>query len=215
MPKSIPFSWKKFKELPVIGILRGVKPGLLPDLAQTYLESGFHTLEITLNSPAALDSITVLRMKFPDMNIGAGTVCSIEDYNRAIEAGAQFIVTPVLEERVIEAAVKSGIPVFPGAYSPTEIWKAWKLGASAVKVFPATQLGPAYIRDIMAPLQELKLVPTGGISPDNIQDFLEAGAFGLGMGSSLFPPELVAARDWDGLGKYLREVNSLVAQSRP
>jgi 2-dehydro-3-deoxyphosphogluconate aldolase/(4S)-4-hydroxy-2-oxoglutarate aldolase len=136
------------------------------------------------------------------LNIGAGTVCTSQDLDLALAAGAQFIVTPILDEEVIRTCVKKEVPVFPGAYTPTEIYRAWSLGASMVKVFPATQLGAGYIREVLAPLPAIKLMPTGGVSPDNFADFLRAGARGLGMGTQLFPKQLIAEGRWEELGEF-------------
>src|SRR5690606_4889291 len=95
--------------------------------------------------------------------------------------------------------VSASIPVFPGAYTPTEIYRAWSLGASMVKVFPATRLGVEYIKEVLAPLNQIKLLPTGGVTPDNFSDFLKAGAKGFGIGSHLFPKHIIDKEDWDGL----------------
>lgn len=130
----------------------------------------------------------------------------------AIKAGSQFIVTPILDPDVVRTCVSKNIPVFPGAYTPTEIYQAWKLGASMVKVYPATSLGPEYIKDVKAPLTNIKLMPTGGINLDNIQIFIKAGADGLGIGSQLFDKTLIKDENWDGLElhfkQYVSKLNS-------
>jgi 2-dehydro-3-deoxyphosphogluconate aldolase/(4S)-4-hydroxy-2-oxoglutarate aldolase len=131
--------------------------------------------------------------------VGAGTVCTKKDLKHALKLGAQFIVTPVIDKGVIKSCVKAEIPVFPGAYTPTEIFKAWSLGASMVKVYPATSLGPDYIKDVKAPLPQVKLMPTGGVSIDNLLPFKRAGADGFGIGSQLFDKQLIKAKDWLGL----------------
>ncbi len=194
------FSWERFEAMPVIGIMRNLPEASLEKVAALYAAAGFSTLEITMNSPNATGTIASLSKKFGDvLNIGAGTVLTLQDLDDAISAGASFIVTPVINEDVIKAAVINGIPIFPGAYTPSEIYKAWSLGASMVKVFPATRLGPEFIKEVLAPLNFLKLAPTGGVSVDNFPDFLNAGARGLGMGSSLFPSTLIASESWDAL----------------
>jgi len=121
------------------------------------------------------------------------------DLEAALAAGAQFIVTPILDEQIVQHCVQKNIPVFPGAYTPTEIYRAWSAGASAVKVFPAAQLGAKYIKDVLAPLNEIRLLPTGGVSLENIGDYFEAGAAGVGMGSSLLDKKLIEREDYDGL----------------
>ncbi len=148
------FSWKKYYETPIIGILRGYPLEVLLDLVPVYIDSGYHTLEITMNSPSAAKTISTLAETFPELNIGAGTVCHADDLNEALDAGAQFIVMPILNKEVVSLCVRGDVPVFPGAYTPTEIYSAWQLGASAVKVFPASLLGPTYIKEILAPLND-------------------------------------------------------------
>src|SRR5690606_2051229 len=113
-----------------------------------------------------------------------------------------------IDESVIKTAVAQGIPIFPGAYSPTEIYRAWRLGASAVTIFPASQLGVQFIRDISAPLNNIKLLPTGGVSVENIKSFFEAGVVGVGMGSSLFDKRLIQERDFKGLAEHFIKIKS-------
>lgn len=197
------FSWDLFNGIPVVGIIRGLPAQQVHGLAQHYQASGLTTLEVTMNTEGAATAISRLVKEFGGrLNIGAGTVCSLQDLKTALDAGAQFIVTPVLEESVVAACVKENIPVFPGAYTPTEIFRAWHMGASMVKVFPATRLGADFIKEVLAPLDYLKLIPTGGITVDNFTDFLKAGAAGLGMGSQLFPKQLVVQERWDELSAH-------------
>jgi 2-dehydro-3-deoxyphosphogluconate aldolase/(4S)-4-hydroxy-2-oxoglutarate aldolase len=201
------FSQELFDRIPVVGILRNVPPLTVPVLARYYSEAGLTTLEVTMNSDEALTTITRLVQDFGGkLNIGAGTVCTLDDLDKALEAGAQFIVTPILQEEVIKACVQRQIPVFPGTYSPTEIYKAWHMGATMVKVFPATRLGADYIKEVLAPMNYLKLLPTGGVAPDNFREFLAAGAAGLGMGSQLFPKKLIEEGAWEELSTLFREL---------
>lgn len=195
------FSWKDFNSIPVVGILRNIPLIQAKDLAGPYCDSGLTTLEITMNSPDAAATLSALVKTFGDrLNIGAGTVCNQTDLEMALDAGAQFIVTPILDKRVIKTCLKKKIPVFPGAYTPTEIYKAWELGADMVKVFPATDLGPGFVKEILAPLNQLSLLPTGGVTPGNFIDFFRAGAKGVGMGSHLFPRQLIEKEKWEELG---------------
>lgn len=206
MDYSNGFSWDKYSKAPIVGIIRGMPNEQIFWIAEVYAESGLNNLEITMNTKGAAQLISDLRIKFPSLNIGAGTVCSIADYEAAIGAGAQYIVAPIVEETVISKAVKDQIPIFPGAYSPTEIYKAWSLGASAVKVFPAAQLGPKYIKDVLGPLDQIKLLPTGGVTLENIGDFFAAGAFGVGMGSALFDKEMIKQKDVKKLNKHFMKL---------
>ncbi|MDQ4140314.1 MAG: bifunctional 4-hydroxy-2-oxoglutarate aldolase/2-dehydro-3-deoxy-phosphogluconate aldolase [Bacteroidota bacterium] len=194
------FSWELFQQAPLIGIMRNLPPISSRQIAGLYAEAGLTTLEITLNSANAPETISTLANEFKGkLNIGAGTVCSLADLEQALSAGAQFIVTPILNPEVIKASVAANIPIFPGAYSPTEIYQAAQLGASMVKVFPATKLGPEFIKDVLAPLSGLKLVPTGGISLNNITQFFQAGAQGVGIGSDIFPKQLIQNEQWPEL----------------
>ncbi|MEJ7741022.1 MAG: bifunctional 4-hydroxy-2-oxoglutarate aldolase/2-dehydro-3-deoxy-phosphogluconate aldolase [Chitinophagaceae bacterium] len=191
-----PFSWDAFNKIPIVGIMRNIPQQQMQDVAAMFHASGLNTLEITMNSVAAEETISYLATHFGDrLNIGAGTVCTLKDLDKALAAGATFVVTPILKKKLIKACVAEKIPIFPGAYTPTEIYNAWTWGASMVKVFPATRLGPAYIKEVLAPLPDLKLIPTGGISRENFTAFLSAGATGLGIGSELFPLALINNSD--------------------
>ena len=200
------FSWQEFSKVPVVGIIRNLSIDEISKILLVYHAAGLTTIEITMNTPFAADIIRSATEQYKGkLNVGAGTVCSVEDLKLALEAGAQFIVTPILNPEVVKLCVKSKIPVFPGAYTPTEIYQAWELGADMVKVYPATALGPDYIRDVKAPLNKIKLMPTGGISLNNLEAFMKAGADGLGIGGQLFDKELIKNQDWDGLLEHFKQ----------
>ncbi|AUD04317.1 bifunctional 4-hydroxy-2-oxoglutarate aldolase/2-dehydro-3-deoxy-phosphogluconate aldolase [Spirosoma pollinicola] len=201
-----PFSWELFYKAPVVGIIRGLQPDDINQILPVYREAGLTTIEITMNTAGAEAIIQqAIDHHSEGLNIGAGTVCTLDDLDKALAAGAQFIVTPVISKKVIKACVKHGVPIFPGAFTPSEIYKAWSLGASMVKVYPATSLGPEYIKDVKAPLNQLKLMPTGGISLDNMAAYFKAGADGLGIGSHLFDKKLINEKNWAGLTNHLRD----------
>ncbi len=204
---SYSFNQELFNALPIVGIMRNFPSAQLDAVVDAYQSAGLSTLEITMNSEGAAETIKSLREKWGDkMNIGAGTVLSKKDLEEAVEAGAQFIVTPVVNKTVIKECANRGLPVFPGAMTPTEIYRAWKLGATAVKVFPARGLGPGYIKDVLEPLNTVKLLPTGGVSPENFLDFMKAGASGVGMATALFPKEIIERKDWEGLRGFYAEI---------
>jgi 2-dehydro-3-deoxyphosphogluconate aldolase/(4S)-4-hydroxy-2-oxoglutarate aldolase len=208
------FKVDKFDEMPVIGILRNVP---LPDIEAIlpyYIKAGFTNLEVTMNSNGAEETIRHLSENYPSLNIGAGTVCDKNDLKRAVKAGASFIVTPVVDEKVIKKCVKWGIPIFPGAFSPLEIYSASKYGATGVKVFPANHLGPSYIKDVLAPFQHLKLYPTGGVNLENISAYFKAGAKGLGMGGTLFLASLLETKDYENLGLHFEKVALAVKNAK-
>ena len=207
------FSWNGFSKVPIVGIIRNLSFDTIEKILPIYLSAGLTTIEITMNTQAAEEIIRFAADKYKgQLNVGAGTVCNADELDMAIRAGSQFIVTPILDPDVVRTCVSKNIPVFPGAYTPTEIYQAWKLGASMVKVYPATSLGPEYIKDVKAPLNKIKLMPTGGINLDNIQTFIKAGADGLGIGSQLFDKTLIKDENWKGLElhfkQYVSKLNS-------
>ncbi len=207
------FSWNGFSKVPIVGIIRNLSFDTIEKILPIYLSAGLTTIEITMNTQAAEEIIRFAADKYKgQLNVGAGTVCNTDELDMAIRAGSQFIVTPILDPDVVRTCVSKNIPVFPGAYTPTEIYQAWKLGASMVKVYPATSLGPEYIKDVKAPLNKIKLMPTGGINLDNIQTFIKAGADGLGIGSQLFDKTLIKDENWKGLElhfkQYVSKLNS-------
>lgn len=200
------FSWELFAKMPLVGIVRGLTFEEIDQILPLYRAAGLTTIEITMNTPDA-EAIIKHALANPrnGLNIGAGTVCTEDDLGKALDAGAQFIVTPIISKKVIKICVKRGVPIFPGAFTPTEIYTAWSLGASMIKVYPATSLGPDYIKDVKAPLNDVKLMPTGGINLDNMAAYLKAGADGLGVGSQLFDKALIKQKDWPGLQAHFQE----------
>ncbi|GGB87376.1 bifunctional 4-hydroxy-2-oxoglutarate aldolase/2-dehydro-3-deoxy-phosphogluconate aldolase [Dyadobacter sediminis] len=203
------FSWELFQKAPLVGIIRNVAMEDMVRILPVFREAGLTTVEITMNTPDASKMIRyALENESEGLNIGAGTVCTKDDLEAALEAGAHFIVTPVINKKVIKSCVKKNIPVFPGAFTPTEIYNAWTLGASMVKIYPATSLGPEYIKDLKAPMNQLKLLPTGGVSLENMSAFLKAGANGLGIGGQLFDKKLIQEKNWDALKTHFRQFHS-------
>ncbi len=187
------------KKMPVIGILRGYSRDQVFRVLEVYQECGFLLAEITWNTPNAASIIEAAKAEFKSLQIGAGTVCTTDDYAAAKAAGSAFIVTPILDEAVVRTCVKDHIPVFPGAFSPTEIYRAWNLEATMVKIFPSGTLSHGYIKELQGPFPQIPLVPTGGINIENVGHFLRAGAKGLGMGGGLFLSKLIETGDWAGL----------------
>lgn len=168
----------------IVAILRGVLPNDALKIAQALHKGGVRLLEITLNSPGALASIEQVSAEMKDkMLVGAGTVLDATSAKSAMAAGACFIISPVLNKQVIRAARRHGAVSIPGAYTPTEVLDAYVQGGDIIKVFPAP--GPQYIKDLLAPLPHLPLMPTGGIALQNIKDFKATGAVAFGVGSAL------------------------------
>lgn len=202
-----PFYLPLFAQCPVVGIVRNISADDVATILPLYIDSGLTTIEITMNTPEAGTMIREAISRYPtQLNVGAGTVRTIADLDEALHAGAQFIVTPTLNEAVVLRCVELGVPIFPGAFTPTEIERAWALGATMVKVYPAGVLGPDYIRDLRAPLNDVKLLPTGGISLENLTAFIKAGADGVGMGGQLFDKQMIQQKDWHGLSRHFHTV---------
>lgn len=207
------FSEALFLKVPVVGILRGYNKNEVLKIIEVYCKAGYTNIEITMNTPNAIEIIKEVAKQFKGkLNVGAGTVLNINEVENVISAGGQFIVSPVVDVDVIKHCVSKGIPIFPGAYSPTEIYQAAQLGARMVKVFPATTLGPTYIKDVLGPLDTLELMPTGGVDFGNVAAFIKAGAKAFGMGGNLFKKDFILAQDWKSLENHLLEFKSKLSK---
>lgn len=189
----------RIKEKKIVSIIRNVKKNDVLKIADVLKESGIEALEITLNTPNALESIEELTKKFGDkLIIGAGSVLDEETARISILKGAKFILSPTLNVKVIEVAKRYGVVSVPGTFTPTEILTAYEHGADIVKVFPIPY--PKYIKDIHGPLAQIPLMAVGGVNNENARDFIEQGAAALGIGSSL-----VSSKKVDE--KYLYELS--------
>ncbi|MGH8871631.1 MAG: bifunctional 4-hydroxy-2-oxoglutarate aldolase/2-dehydro-3-deoxy-phosphogluconate aldolase [Acidimicrobiia bacterium] len=193
--------------MPIIGILRRCLPDRILKVAESAARSGLTTIEITFDSEDPTNQIRWILEAFPELTVGAGTVLDRRQAEQAIDAGASFMVSPVVSPAVVSVCLDADVPYLPGAATPTEIWTAHGAGATAVKVFPARELGgPAYVSALRAPLQGIPLVPTGGIDLDDIPGYLAAGAAAIGLGGTLFPTALIE----DGL---FSEISDLVTKA--
>jgi 2-dehydro-3-deoxyphosphogluconate aldolase/(4S)-4-hydroxy-2-oxoglutarate aldolase len=176
------------------GLLAIVRAGDAQDAVRACVnlaEVGIHLLEISLVTPGALDALGEARLRLgPEVALGAGTVRSAADADAACRAGAAFLVSPHTDAEVARAALDAGVDLLPGAMTPTEVVRAAELGCGLVKLFPAGVLGPRYVAELLAPMPELRLVPTGGVSLANAADFIAAGAAGLAVGGELSRPAL-------------------------
>jgi 2-dehydro-3-deoxyphosphogluconate aldolase/(4S)-4-hydroxy-2-oxoglutarate aldolase len=168
----------------IIAIMRGANPADVLKISEALYAGGIRILEITMNSSKPLEVIEQLADKWGDkMEIGAGTVLDAATARDAVSAGAKFVLSPIVDADVIKAAKDLCVIAIPGAYTPTEIVHAFKSGGDMIKVFPA--MSPAYIKDVLAPLPHIPLLPTGGVNVDNIKQYKQAGAVGFGIGSAL------------------------------
>lgn len=184
------------------------------NIGRTLADGGVKAIEFTMTNERALEAVGEVRERLRDEAlVGAGTVLDGESAGEAARAGAQFLVTPVYRQEVIEAGRENGVPVVCGAFSPTEILDASQGGADLVKVFPARGLGPAYIKDLLAPLPDLRLVPTGGVNLENCAAFIEAGAYTVAVGSSLVDEAMISRGDWRGLSKLAERYAKTCAEA--
>ena len=184
----------------IVGIIRLKNPAGLPGVVAALAEGGVRALEITMTVPGAVELIRQTAKSLPSgFLLGAGTVLDVDTARRVVEAGARFLVSPVMKLDLIDAARELDVPIMPGCFSPTEILTAWEAGADIIKVFPATALGPGYLRDIHGPLPQVKLMPTGGVSVENAGDWIRAGAVAVGVGSALLDPAAIAAGRFDSV----------------
>lgn len=176
-------------ELPLVAILRGLKPEEAPAIGDVLVEAGFRLIEVPLNSPRPFDSIAALRQRFPDTVIGAGTVLTVADVRDVAAAGGELVVAPNFDREVVEETVRLGMASLPGILTPTEAFAALKAGAHGLKLFPAEIASPAVVKAMLAVLPKgTPLIPVGGIGADNMQAWRSAGVAGFGLGSSLYKP---------------------------
>lgn len=195
----------------LIAVVRTDSADGLPDVVAALAEGGITIVEVTLTIPDALTAIErITQIAGSRLLVGAGTVLDADAAKAARDAGAAFLVSPIVNETVVQMAKRVGLPVMPGAYTPTEIHTAWRMGADIVKVFPADSLGPAFIRAVKGPLPDVRLMPTGGVDERTAGQFLTAGACCLGVGSQLVNPALFRNRDFAGLTRLAQVFRSLV-----
>jgi len=186
-------SLDKFKAamrtLPLVAILRGLKPAEAPAIGDALVEAGFRLLEVPLNSPQPLDSIALLRKRFPDALVGAGTVLTVEEARGVAAAGGELVVAPNFSREVVVETVRLGMVSLPGIMTPTEAFAALDAGAHGLKLFPAELASPAVVKAMLAVLPKgTPLIPVGGIAANNLQGWHTGGAAGFGLGSSLYKP---------------------------
>src|SRR3954464_10614212 len=195
------------REIGLIPVIRADSADAAIAVVDALAEAGLVIAEITMTVPGAIDAIEAVSKRFADrVLVGAGTVTDADTARRAVDAGAEFIVSPCLVPEVIDAARRLDAAVLPGALTPTEIFAAHSAGADMVKVFPAQNLGGAsYLRALRGPFPDIPLVPTGGVTLDNIGDFFAAGAAAVGVGSELVSKEALARSDFNAVGALARK----------
>lgn len=206
---------QKIETTGVVAILRKVPEAKVERVVEALIKGGIKALEITLAGRDAFQSIEFIANKYSEIiAVGAGTVLDAVAARQAIACGADFLVSPNLKADVISTALRYGKVVIPGALTPTEIVQAIEFGAQAVKVFPAISLGPEYIKQVLAPLTNIRLIPTGGVGPENATAFIEAGAYALGVGGSLINKEAIRDDKYDLLTKTAKNLLEAVQKGR-
>jgi 2-dehydro-3-deoxyphosphogluconate aldolase/(4S)-4-hydroxy-2-oxoglutarate aldolase len=205
----------QIEALGVVAVIRLKDPGKLRAVVDAMAAGGVRALEVTMTVPGAVELIRALAPTLPDgFLIGAGTVTDAATAHAVIDAGARFVVGPVFRPEVIAACHAHDVPAMPGCFSPTEILAAHECGADIVKVFPATMLGPQFLKDVRAPLPQVKLMPTGGVTVENAGDWIRAGAVAVGLGSSLLDAKAIESGRFDVITANARTVVANVAAAR-
>ncbi len=197
----------------IVAILRRTDAAQAVATAEAIYAGGVRAIEVTCDSDGVFEMIRAIGDAFGDrMLVGAGTVLDLATADRALAAGARYVVSPHTDPALIGAMAQRGIPCVPGAFTASEVLTAWRAGAVLVKLFPAGPVGPGYIKDLRGPLRQIPLLPTGGVTLDNAGDFIAAGAWGLGIGSALVDGPLVAAGRFDEL---TRRAAGFIAAAAP
>lgn len=204
------------KESGLIAIIRSDGPRGLPEAAQALYASGIRAVEISLTTPGTLEAVEQIRQTLPDgCLIGVGTVMQADEVDRAQRAGAQFAVSPVFKASVVDACNAADMALACGAYTPTEAWSAYEAGADLIKIFPANDLGPAYMKALLAPMPQLPLVPTGGVTVQNCGQYLSLGCVAVAVGTSVINTQLIRQEDWQGITHRASEFVQAVQKAGP
>jgi 2-dehydro-3-deoxyphosphogluconate aldolase/(4S)-4-hydroxy-2-oxoglutarate aldolase len=206
---------KRINELGAVLVVRCQTEEEAVNGIRAVMAGGIQAVEVTFTVPGAPAVIRRVKRELGDsVLLGAGTVLTAEEAEDAVDAGALYLIAPNTDERVIGAAKRLNVPVIPGAFTPTEVVRAWDLGADAVKVFPASVGGPAYIRALRAPLAHIPLIPTGGVDDHTVGEFFRAGAFAVGAGGALFDPKRLHAKDYAGMTEVAKRFVTAMKAAR-
>ena len=195
----------KIKAEKVIALIRADRPDSLLDCARALSAGGLNCLELTMTTPGAIELCTKVSKELPHILLGLGTVLDAATARQGIAAGAKFLVTPAVRPEVIAVCKELGVPILGGALTPTEVYTSWELGVDVVKIFPAEFFGPAYIKSIKAPFPHIQVMPTGGVTPETVGEFLRNGAFATAAGSALVSPAALKAKDWPAITARARQ----------
>lgn len=205
----------RMKALGLVAVIRGPSPESTLQMVEALVAGGVQAIEITFTTPDATNVVRTLDGQFgEEILLGMGTLTSAEQAEEAAAAGARYLVSPMLDDELAHAMVGTGLMVMLGALTPTEVVRALKLGADVVKVFPGSLVGPDYFRSLREPFPEIPLMPTGGVSIDNVADWFAAGAVAVGAGSSLCPRDLALAGRFGEIAARAQEFVQAVASAR-
>ncbi len=189
----------RIKAEKVIALIRADSSASLLDCARALSAGGLNCIELTMTTPGAIELCALVSKELPQVLLGLGTVLDADTCRRGIAAGAKFIVTPAVRPEVIKACREAGVPILSGALTPTEAYTAHELGADVIKVFPAEFFGPAYIKSLKAPFPKIEFMPTGGVTPETVGEFLKAGSFATAAGSALVAAAALKSGDWPAI----------------
>ena len=199
----------------IAAVVRGQSDEQILKAMDAALAGGVNVVEVTFTVPNALKIIRQLAAKISDdVILGAGTVTTPELAASAIDAGAQFLVSPNTNVATIEVAKSRGVPMFPGALTPTEVFTAWQAGGDVIKIFPANVMGPSYLKDLHGPFPDIPFMPTGGVDLNTARTWLEAGAVALGVGGALIDKKLMASGDYAEITSRARKFREIVKEFR-
>jgi len=205
----------KFLDSGVVAVVRLNEATALRDAAVAVLAGGVSAFEVTLTTPGAVEAVRdLVAANIPGLMVGAGTVLDAESARAVIDAGARFVVSPTLEPEVIGVCVERNVICVPGGMSPTEILNAWRMGASVVKVYPSSSVGPSFISNVLGPLPFLRMAPSGGMTLENAADWIRAGAVAVSMAQAMMDPGVIKQRNWGELTARAKRVVDSVAAAR-
>ena len=202
-------------ETGAVAVIRTSDASAVDWIVDAVVGAGVSALEITLTVPGAIEAIARTTDRLGEGHlVGVGSVLTVDDANAAMDAGAAYVVSPIFDESVVAATVARGVPSLPGCFTPSEVHRALRAGASIAKVFPADVLGMPFFKGVLAPMPHARLMPTGGVTLDNAGDWLRAGAVAVGVGSALVSKDVVEARDTAALSERARRLLASIASAR-
>ena len=194
----------------ITGILRNVKKEDVLKVGEILIKYNIKDFEVTYNTKDSLEIVKMLKKEFPEARIGMGTILTVEELKKAEESGAEFILTPSVNEEVLRYSGKNNIDLITGVFSPSEVALALRYGFNYLKLFPAIDLPDSYINNLMGPFDKVEFMAVGGVEKDNITDFFKAGFKSVGMGSSLIKKSYLESKDWEKLEKHVKGIAEII-----